>query len=76
MKPHYAVVILEPLFEATTKMIISSELTLSDMRRSRKFFRGGPTCFFLVNEWIQIQLRLGLHRPDGEHHFNGVSSAH
>ena len=28
-----------------------------------RYFRGSPTFFFLVNEWIQIPLISGHHRP-------------
>ena len=33
------------------------------MPASRKFFRGVPTFFFLVNEWIQMPLKSGHNRP-------------
>ena len=35
------------------------------MRGSRKFFHRGFPLFYLVNEWIQIQLKSGHHRHDG-----------
>ena len=41
------------------------------------FVRGGPTftIFFLVDEGIQIPLRVGHHRPQEKRHLNGVSLA-
>ena len=36
------------------------------MRGSRKFFFQKGTNFFLVDEWIQIPLKWGYHRPAGE----------
>ena len=35
------------------------------MRGSRKFFQRGSN-FFLINEWIQIPLKSGHHRPASE----------
>ena len=39
------------------------------MRGSRKFFQRGSTFFFLVNEWIKIQLKSSHPWPASERPF-------